>query len=64
MKRIYTPEDLKPVPLQVNLKSHIVRDLKTMELNTKIPVDDLVTKAVQFFIATHNDYLGKYKEKV
>ena len=61
MKKTYKPEELVPTPLQVTLKSHIVRDLKEMEKNTKIPVDDLITTALQMFIATHNDYLGLRK---
>jgi hypothetical protein len=43
------------------LNAHIVRDLKAMCENTKIPVDKLVTTALQMFIATHNDYLGLRK---
>jgi len=43
--------------LSVTIKEHIVKDLK--EIKTKIPVDELVTKALLFFIATHNDYLGR-----
>jgi hypothetical protein len=61
MKKTYKPEELVPTPLQVTLQSHIVRDLKEMEKNTKIPVDDLITTALQMFIATHNDYLGLRK---
>ncbi len=49
----------KPTQLSVTIKEHIVQDLKEMEKNTKIPLDELVTKALQFFIATHNDYLGR-----
>ena len=45
--------------LSVTIKEHIVQDLKNMEKNTKIPVNELVTKALLFFIATHNDYLGR-----
>jgi hypothetical protein len=45
--------------LSVTIKEHIVKDLKEMEKKTKIPVDELVTKALLFFIATHNDYLGR-----
>ena len=59
MKKNYSPEELAPTPLAVTLKAHIVRDLKEMERVTKMPVDDLVTKALMMFIATHNDYLGK-----
>jgi hypothetical protein len=59
MKKSYAPEDLAPAPLTVTLKTHIIRDLKEMEKNTKQPVDDLVTKALLMFIATHNDYLGR-----
>lgn len=59
MKKNFTSEELAPVPLTVHLKAHIVRDLKEMEKNTKQPLDELVTKAVQMFIATHSDYLGR-----
>jgi hypothetical protein len=58
MKRSQNPEDLVPTPLNLTLKAHIVRDLKQMEKNTKIPVDELVTKALLMFIATHGDYMG------
>lgn len=61
MQKTYKPEELKPTPLQVTLEAHIVRDLKTMAENTKLPVDKLVTTALQMFIATHNDYLGLRK---
>ena len=61
MKKTYKPEELVPVPLTVNLKNHIVRDLREMERNTKQSIDDLVTTALQMFIATHNDYLGLRK---
>jgi hypothetical protein len=61
MQKTYKPEELTPTPLQVKLNAHIVRDLKTMEQNTKIPVDQLVATALQMFIATHNDYLGLRK---
>jgi len=61
MKRKLTTEESQPTPLNVTLKAHIVRDLKEMEKNTKITVDELVTKALQMFIATHSDYLGKNK---
>ena len=54
-------EDLKNVPITLNLRSHIVRDLKAMEKNTKQSVDELATKALLMFIATHNDYLGRNK---
>lgn len=59
MKSRYTKEDLEPIQFTAKLKSHIVRDLKQMEKVTKISVDELVTKALLMFIATHNDYLGK-----
>jgi hypothetical protein len=59
MKKQLTPEDLNLTPVTFQLKSHIVRDLKEMEKNTKQPVDELVTKALLMFIATHNDYLGR-----
>jgi len=61
MKKHYTPEELSPTPITLNLRSHIVRDLKIMEKNTKQTVDDLVTKALLMFIATHNDFLGRNK---
>jgi hypothetical protein len=53
------PDDLIPTPLSVKLEKHIVEDLKSMEKNTNIKVDELVRKAVLMFIATHNDYLGR-----
>lgn len=53
------PEDLAPTALTVKLEKHIVEDLKAMEQNTKMKVDELVRKAVLMFIATHNDYLGR-----
>ena len=43
----------------MTIKEEIVHDLKVMEKNTHQSVDDLVTKALLFFIATHNDYLGR-----
>ncbi|NBX69096.1 MAG: hypothetical protein EBR01_09075 [Proteobacteria bacterium] len=49
----------KETQLTVTTKDHIIQDLKDMEKNTKISVDELVTKALLFFIATHNDYLGR-----
>jgi hypothetical protein len=61
IKPQYTEDELKTATLTVNLCSHIVRDLKTMETVTKIPVDEIVTKALKMFIATHGDYLGKRK---
>lgn len=61
MKTKLTPEELSPTELKVNLRAHIIRDLKCMEKNTKQSVDELVTKALLMFIATHNDFLGKYK---
>lgn len=51
----------KSAQLTVTTKEHIIHDLKKMEQNTKIPVDVLVTKALMFFIATHNDYLGRHQ---
>ena len=54
-----SPQDLAPTPLTVKLEKHIVDDLKAMEKNTKMAVDELVRKAVLMFIATHNDYLGR-----
>ncbi len=59
LKKKINPEDIVPTPLTLTLQAHIVRDLKTMEKHTKIPVDDLATKALLMFIATHNDFLGK-----
>ena len=59
MKKTLQPEETIATALTVNLKAHIINDLKTMEKNTKQSVDELVTKAVLMFIATHNDYLGK-----
>ena len=44
---------------QVTLKTHIIKDLKDMEKNTKVSVDALVEKALLMFIATHSDFLGK-----
>ena len=61
MKKQYTSQELEPTTLSVNLKSHIVRDLKIMEQNTKQSMDELVAKALMMFIATHNDYLGRAK---
>ncbi len=58
MKKTYKPEELVPTPLQLTLKAHMVRDLKEMEKNTKIPIDELVSTALAMYIATHNDYLG------
>jgi hypothetical protein len=52
------PEDEKITDLTVKLKAKMVRDLRTMEKNSKKSVDELVATAVSFFIATHNDYLG------
>ena len=59
MKPKHKPEDIAPTPLNATVKAHIVRDLKEMEKNTKIPLDELVTKALLMFIATHNDFLGR-----
>jgi hypothetical protein len=61
MKKTYKPEELVPTPLQLTLKAHVVRDLKEMEKNTKISIDELVGTALAMFIATHNDYLGLRK---
>lgn len=61
MKTKHTPEELKPTQLTVSLRAHIIRDLECMEKNTKQPLDELVSKALLMFIATHNDFLGKYK---
>jgi hypothetical protein len=62
MKKNYSPEELANTEITLNLKAHIVRDLKEMEKFTKMPVDELATKALMMFIATHNDYLGKYNK--
>lgn len=51
-----TSEELKTLTVQV--PTHMVRDLETMEKNSKKSVDTLVSTAISFFIATHNDYLG------
>ena len=59
MKKQHNSEDLAQVKLTVSVETHIVKDLSSMEKNTKIPVDELVARALKFFIATHNDYLGK-----
>lgn len=61
MKKTYKPEEMVPTPVTVTLKAHIVRDLKEMEKNTQITVDELVSTALSMFIATHNDYLGLRK---
>ena len=61
MKRNQNPEYLVPSPLTVTLSAHIVRDLKEMEKNSRQSVDQLVTKALLMFIATHSDYLGRNK---
>lgn len=55
---IVNPADEKLTDLNVKLKAKMIRDLKTMEKNSKKSVDELVATAVSFFIATHNDYLG------
>lgn len=59
MKPPRSADDLKVVPFTVNLKTHIVNDLKTMEKHAHKSVEELVTTALLMFIATHNDYLGK-----
>ncbi len=61
MEKKYKPEELTPVSFQLNVRAHIVRDLKEMERNTKMSVDELATKALLMFIATHNDFLGLRK---
>jgi hypothetical protein len=61
MKKNYKPEELAPQQLTLKLRSHIVRDLKEMERNTKRSIDELVQTALLMFIATHNDYLGLRK---
>ena len=45
MKKPQNPEDLVPTQISLTLRAHIVRDLKEMEKNTKIKVDELVTKS-------------------
>ena len=60
-KKEYTKDELAPEKLTLSLKHHIVRDLKQMEVYTKVSVDELASKALLMFIATHNDFLGKYK---
>ena len=59
IKKKENAEDRHSTPFTLNLPAHIVRDLKEMEKFTKFPVDELATKALLMFIATHNDYLGK-----
>jgi len=59
MKKVYSPEEVTTERLMVTLKTHILRDLREMETHTKIPIDDLISKALLMFIATHSDYLGK-----
>ncbi len=61
MKRTLTAEELAPTQLTVTLKSHIVRDLKEMERVSKQSLEEIVTKALQMFIATHSDYLARPK---
>ncbi len=61
MEKKYKPEELAPSALHLTVRSHIVRDLKEMEKNTKMSVDELATKALLMFIATHNDFLGLRK---
>lgn len=60
-KKEYNKDELAPEKLTVTLRTHIVKDLKTMANHTKTPVDELVSTALLMFIATHNDFLGKYK---
>lgn len=48
-----------PVQLSIKVKSHIMRDLKIMEKNSKLPIDELVSRAVLMFIATHSDFMGR-----
>ncbi|MSP19845.1 MAG: hypothetical protein EXR74_09785 [Bdellovibrionales bacterium] len=54
-----TTKETKTTQLTVTVKEEIVHDLKVMEKNTHQSIDDLVSKALLFFIATHNDYLGR-----
>ena len=60
-KKEYSKEELVPEKITLTLKAHITRDLKAMAEHTKTPIDELVATALSMFIATHNDYLGKYK---
>ncbi len=59
MEKKYKPEELVPTPFNLNVRAHIIRDLREMEKKTKMTVDELATKALLMFIATHNDYLGR-----
>ena len=61
MHKKRSPEEVVPTELTVTLRAHIVRDLETMEKNTKRSIDDLVQTALLMFIATHNDFLGLRK---
>ena len=61
MEKKYKPEELVPTTFNLNVRAHIIRDLREMEKNTKMTVDELATKALLMFIATHNDYLGRRK---
>lgn len=54
-------EENKTSQLVLNLPQWIIRDLKTMEQNTQKSVEELVKTSLMMFIATHNDYLGVYK---
>ena len=59
LKKETSPEQLALTPLTVKLPDRVVNDLKQMESFSKHSVDELVTKALLMFIATHSDYLGK-----
>lgn len=54
-------EENKTSQLVLNLPLWIIRDLKMMEQNTQKSVEELVKTSLMMFIATHNDYLGVYK---
>lgn len=56
--KLIQKKDEKPTSMTVTLPAHIVQSLKTMETNTTMSVDELVSIALKFYIATHNDYLG------
>lgn len=54
-----TETKLATSQLILNLRADIIQDLRAMETHTKQPIETLVTKALQMFIATHKDYLGR-----
>jgi hypothetical protein len=61
MKKTRTPEELEHKPFTVNLKNHIVSDLRKMEVHSKLTADEIIEKALLMFIATHSDYLGRHR---